>query len=169
MQVIPALQAGAMVLADRYVYTAFARDRVRGLDREWLRRLYAFAVEPTVAFYFDVPLDEAVTRILERRPSLKFYEAGMDLALSRIPAESFRLFQGLIQKEYDHLVNEYNLVRIDATAPLINQQQRVRQIVGPYLDGAIRLEKTEIHDALMVHRLGGRYLEELKFRQKGAP
>jgi dTMP kinase len=168
MQVIPALQAGAVVLADRYVYTAFARDRVRGLDREWLRRLYAFAVEPTVAFYFDVPLDEAITRILEGRPSLKFYEAGMDLALSRIPSESFRLFQGLIQNEYDHLANEYNMVRIDATLRLIDQQRLVRQIVEPYLEGAIRLEKTEMQDALMAHRLGGHYLEDLRLRQRGA-
>src|SRR4030067_4353 len=77
MQVIPALQAGAMVLADRYVYTAFARDRVRGLDREWLRRLCASAVNPPVLFFFVVPPDEPAPPTLERRPSLKFYEAGM--------------------------------------------------------------------------------------------
>src|SRR5438876_8362170 len=70
-QILPALQAGAIVLADRYVYTAFARDAVRGVNRSWLRRLYSFAVPPTVAFYFDVPLEEAVRRILVGRPDIK--------------------------------------------------------------------------------------------------
>jgi dTMP kinase len=166
MQVIPALQAGAVVLADRYVYTAFARDGVRGLDRAWLRKLYAFAVEPTIAFYFDVPLDEAIARILKGRPSLKYYEAGLDLGLSRYPPESFRLFQGLIKNEYDHLADEYGMVRVDATQPLVAQQQLVRQIVRPYLDGAVRMEKTGIQNALKAHSLSGRYLDDVRLRER---
>ena len=78
-QMLPALKAGTVVLADRYIYTAFARDAARGLDRKWLKRLYSFAVRPTVAFYFDVPLDESLKRILAGRPALKYYEAGMDM------------------------------------------------------------------------------------------
>src|SRR6266542_5182044 len=97
--ILPALNAGAVVLADRYVYTAFARDAVRGVNREWIRRLYSFAVRPTLAFYFDVPLDEAIRRIMDGRPTLKYYEAGLDLELADDPAESFRRYQGLIQKE----------------------------------------------------------------------
>lgn len=159
MQVIPALQAGAIVLADRYVFTAFARDGVRGLDRSWLRKLYGFAIQPTVAFYFDVPLDEAIKRILEGRPALKYYEAGLDLGLSRNPGESFRLFQGLIKNEYDHLAEEYGMVRIDATLPLVVQQQQVRQIVRPYLQGMSPMEGTGLQDALKEHRLTGRYLD----------
>jgi dTMP kinase len=168
MQVIPALQAGAIVLADRYAFTAFARDGVRGLDRAWLRKLYAFAVEPTIAFYFDVPLDEAIARILKGRPSLKYYEAGLDLDLSRDPSESFRLFQGLIKHEYDHLAEEYRMIRVDATQPLVSQQQVVRQIVRPYLDGAVRMEKTGIQDALKAHGLSGRYLDEVRLRERSA-
>lgn len=159
MQVIPALQAGAIVLADRYVFTAFARDGVRGLDRAWLRKLYAFAIQPTVAFYFDVPLDEAIERILEGRPALKYYEAGLDLGLSRNPTESFRLFQGLIKNEYDHLAEEYGMVRINATLPLVVQQRQVRQIVRPYLEGITPMKGTGLQDALKEHHLMGRYLE----------
>jgi dTMP kinase len=166
MQVIPALQAGAIVLADRYVYTAFARDGVRGLDRAWLHKLYGFAVEPTAAFYFDVPLDEAIARILEGRPALKYYEAGLDLGLSRIPSESFRLFQGLIKNEYDHLADEFGMVRVDATMPLIFQQQLVRQIVRPYLEGVVRMKRTGIQDALQDHGLSGRYLDEVRLRER---
>ena len=114
-QILPALQAGAIVLADRYVFTAFARDAARGVSRAWLRQLYSFAVPPTLAFYFDVPLDEAMRRILVGRPELKYYEAGLDLDLSSDARESFRRFQDLIRREYDTMVDEFGLIRIDAT------------------------------------------------------
>lgn len=134
-QILPALEAGAVVLADRYVYTAFARDAVRGVDRQWLRRLYSFTVEPDLALYFDVPLQEAMRRIQAGRPRLKYYEAGLDLGLATDPFDSFRLFQGLIREEYLRLVEEFGLTRIDGTEALVRQQQRVREIVEEHLDG----------------------------------
>ncbi|TME23950.1 MAG: dTMP kinase, partial [Chloroflexi bacterium] len=130
-QIRPALQSGAIVLADRYVYTAYARDAVRGVNRAWLRRMYSFAVPPTLAFYFDVPLEEAMRRISIGRPELKYYEAGLDLGLHDDPYESFQKFQGLIQAEYNRLVDEFGLVRVDATESLVHQQQRMREIVRP--------------------------------------
>ena len=157
-QILPALQAGAIVLADRYVYTAYARDAARGVDRAWLRRVYSFAPRPTVAFYFDVPLDEAVRRILAGRPELKFYEAGLDLGLSSDPYESFRLFQALIREEYGRLVDEFKLVRIDATDTLVNQQQHVRALVQPVLDGVMRTDPTVVARALSAAGLVGSYL-----------
>jgi dTMP kinase len=137
-QIMPALQAGAVVLADRYVYTAYVRDAVRGVNRDWLRRLYSFAVQPTLSFYFDVPLDEAMRRISVGRRELKFYEAGLDLGLSSDPYESFRLFQGLIRSEYEQVVAEFGLTRVDATESLVRQQQLMREIVRPHLEGAMR-------------------------------
>lgn len=138
-EILPALQSGAVVLADRYVYTAYARDAVRGVDRDWLRGLYSFAVPPTLAFYFDVPLEEAMRRISGGRPELKYYEAGLDLGLSNDPYDSFRRFQGLIRQEYECVVSEFGLVRMDATESLVHQQQRMRELVRPYLEGAMRL------------------------------
>ena len=132
-QVIPALKAGAIVLADRYIYTAFARDGARGLAAQWVRRVYNFAVRPTVAFYFKVPLDEALQRILVGRPELKWYEAGMDLSLSPDPYECFRLFQQRILKQYEGMVDEFGLTVIDATRPLVQQQQQVRALLTPHL------------------------------------
>src|SRR5215467_1241923 len=83
--IIPPLKAGAIVLADRYIYTAFARDVARGVDRRWVRDLYAFAMKPDATFYFRVPIDVAVDRIVSARAKVKFYEAGMDLGLSSDP------------------------------------------------------------------------------------
>ncbi len=84
-QILPLLQGRYLVLADRYVYTAFARDSVRGCDRDWLRKLYRFARKPDITFFFEVPLDVALGRILEGRPMLKYHEAGMDMGFSKDP------------------------------------------------------------------------------------
>jgi dTMP kinase len=161
-QIMPALQAGAIVLADRYVYTAYVRDAVRGVNREWLRRLYGFAVPPTLAFYFDVPLDEAMRRISVGRGELKYYEAGLDLELSSDPYESFRLFQGLIRAEYEDVINEFGLVRMDATESLVHQQQRMREMVRPYLEGAMRQPSPVTEDPLTVAGLIGHSQAERK-------
>ncbi len=99
--ILPLVKAGALVCADRYAYTAFARDVARGVSRRWVRNLYRFAIHPSLAFYFRVPLDVALGRILGGRDAIKYYEAGMDLGLARDVEESFRIFQGRILDEYE--------------------------------------------------------------------
>ncbi len=136
--IIPPLKAGAAVLGDRYIYTAFARDVARGCDPVWVRQAYSFAVRPTVAFYFKVPLEVALERILSGRPELKWYEAGMDLGLSDDVYESFRLFQTRILEQYDQMVDEFGLTVIDATLPIAVQQDQVREVVEPYIEGLLR-------------------------------
>jgi dTMP kinase len=127
--IIPPLKAGAIVLADRYIYTAFARDTARGVSPRWVRELYKFAVKPTIAFYFRVPLDVSLKRILSARAGLKYYEAGMDLGLSDDLEESFELFQGMISHKYEEMVDEFRLRVIDATRSIEEQQNEVRAIV----------------------------------------
>lgn len=136
--IIPMLKAGAIVCADRYAYTAFARDTVRGVSRRWVRNLYRFAVRPNLAFYFHVPLDVALGRILGGRAEIKYYEAGMDLGLSRNIEESFRLFQGRILEEYDSMAAEMGFHVIDATGSIEQQQQQMREIVLRELGDSLR-------------------------------
>lgn len=133
-QILPLLRAGFIVLADRYMYTAFARDIVRGCDREWVRRLYGFAAKPDIAFFFHLPLETALGRILEGRPTLKYHEAGMDLGLSQDPYESFRLFQGKILQEYRRMLEEFDFVNVDATESVETQQTKVRQVIEERID-----------------------------------
>ena len=159
--IIPPLRAGAIVLADRYIYTAFARDAARGVNGDYVRRLYRFAVKPTVAFYFSVPLEEALERILSGRPQLKYYEAGMDLGLSEDPYKSFELFQRRIQNEYRKMVDEFNLEVIDATLPITEQQRRMRELVVPHLEGALRTPEVQHAELFAQERLSGRYLNEV--------
>jgi dTMP kinase len=133
--ILPMIKAGAIVLADRYAFTAFARDVARGVDREWVRTIYSFAFQPDLAFYFRVPIETAVERILSGRTSLKYYEAGMDLGLSDNKVTSFRLFQQRILDEYDRMVSEFGLTVIDGASPVHKQQKLVRQVVTRLLDG----------------------------------
>jgi dTMP kinase len=126
----PYLKAGMTVLADRYIYTAFARDIARGVDARWVRDMYSFAVRPDATFYFRVPIDVAIRRIVGARAKIKFYEAGMDLGLSADPVESFRLFQGRVLEEYDRLAEEYRFEVIDGTRDIDSQQHRLRGIVS---------------------------------------
>jgi dTMP kinase len=132
-KIIPPLKAGMIVLADRYAYTAFARDVTRGVDRQWVRELYSFAVRPDLALYFRVPIDVSLDRLMARRVKLKFYEAGMDLGWSTNPVESFRLFQGKVLDEYDRIVDEYALHVINAAGSITDQQRVVRSLIAPHL------------------------------------
>jgi dTMP kinase len=131
--IFPPLKAGAIVLADRYIYTAFARDVARGCNREWVRQLYSFAVKPTVSFFFRAPLDVAVERILSARPRLKYYEAGLDMNWTDDAEESFKIFQGKILGEYDRMIEEFGLTVIDATRSIEKQQREMRAIVRAHL------------------------------------
>ena len=141
-KIIPPLKAGMIVLADRYAYTAFARDATRGVDRQWVRELYGFAVRPDLSLYFRVPIDVSVDRLLARRVKLKFYEAGMDLGWSSNPVESFRLFQGKVLDEYDQIVNEFGMEVIDASASIMHQQRTVRTLIAQ----SVRMTNAEITD-----------------------
>ncbi len=127
--ILPLIRAGAIVCADRYAYTAFARDVARGVDPKWVRNLYSFALRPNLAFYFRTPLDVALSRILGGRDALKYYEAGMDLKLSRDVEESFRIFQGRILAEYEAMSEEMGFHVIDATQSIEDQQRQMRAIV----------------------------------------
>lgn len=127
--ILPLVKSGAIVCADRYAYTAFARDVARGVGRRWVRNLYRFAMHPNLAFYFRVPLDVALGRILGGRDALKYYEAGMDLGLARDVEESFRIFQGRILDEYEGMAKEVGFHIIDATQSIEEQQRRMREIV----------------------------------------
>jgi len=160
-QMIPALKAGGIVLADRYIYTAFARDAARGVDRQWVRDVYSFAIKPTMALYFRVPLDESLRRIISGRPALKYYEAGLDLGLSDDPYESYRIFQGRILREYESLADEFGLSMVDASLPIVNQQAIVRNLIRPHLKGAMRAESNPWRNVLSAEHLSGHYLDSL--------
>ena len=131
--IFPLLRAGYIVLADRYVYTAYARDIVRGCSPKWVRKVYDFAIKPDAIFYFRVPVDIAIERILAGRPKLKYYEAGMDLNLSNDQYDSYRIFQSRIIEQYESMVKSEGFIIIDGTSSIEGQQQLVRKTITELL------------------------------------
>jgi dTMP kinase len=128
-QILPPLKAGMIVLADRYVYTAFARDVARGVHPDWVRQVYSFALRPDLTIYFRVPIDISLERLLSGRAKLKYHEAGMDVILSSDPVDSFRVFQTRVLGIYDKLADECGLRPIDAAGEIPAQQKIVREMV----------------------------------------
>ncbi len=128
-QLLPLLRAGYIVLCDRYIFTAFARDVVRGCPPDWVRGVYSFAALPDLTFFFRADLEVSLARILDNRPVLKFHEAGMDLNLSPDPYESFRLFQGRIFEQYLAMSTEFHFTIMDANQRIEEQQGLVRKLL----------------------------------------
>ena len=141
-QILPLLRAGYLVLCDRYYYTAYARDVTRGCNPEWVHNLYSFAVKPDITFWFRVPLQTALSRILSARAKLKYFEAGMDMRLADNERDSFAKFQTLIHEQYERMAKQLDFTVIDASFPIEVQQQEVRRIISQTIDlPAFRLRK----------------------------
>jgi dTMP kinase len=133
--IIPALKAGFVVIADRYTYTAFARDVVRGADAAWVRKLYGFAPKPDLVFYLRMPIDDLLKRIITSRGGLDFYESGRDIGMSSDLYQSFKLYQSKIVHEYELMIDECQFKVIDAAAHPQHVQKLLRANVSRLLAG----------------------------------
>lgn len=134
--IIPALKAGFVVIADRYFFTAFARDVVRGADAAWVRKLYGFAPKPDLVFYMRMPIDDLLKRIITSRTGLDFYESGRDIGMSTDLYQSFKLYQSKIVHEYEMMIDEYQFKVIDAAAHPQHVQKLLRANVRRLLCGS---------------------------------
>lgn len=112
-QILPALQAGFIVLSDRYFYSVIARDHIRGLDKDWVRNLYGIALKPDLILYMQPTVESLVARLIHGR-GLNYWESGMDLHLADNLYDSFVCYQELMLKEFNELSKEYNFVGVDA-------------------------------------------------------
>lgn len=144
-QLVPLLRAGYVVLCDRYIFTAFARDTVRGCPLEWVRGLYSFAALPDITFFFRANLEVSLQRILDGRPQLKYFEAGMDLRLASDPYESFRIFQGRLLERYLAMSTEFHFTIIDANQSVEAQQGLMRQLVADKIDLSAYAKEAAVH------------------------
>ncbi|MDA0751855.1 MAG: thymidylate kinase [Verrucomicrobia bacterium] len=133
-QLVPLLRAGYLVLCDRYIFTAFARDVVRGCSPDWVRGIYEFAAQPDLVFFFKAPLETSLGRILDGRPQLKYFEAGMDMNFSSDMYESFRLFQGMQLEQYLAMSTEFDFLIVDAKGRVEEQQSVLRQLISEHIN-----------------------------------
>ena len=131
-EIIPALKAGFIVLADRYIYTALARAQVRGIDRQWNRNLYGFAIAPHLVFYMRIDVDSLVRRVLEGG-GMDYWESGMDLKAGDSIYDNFRTYQRSLLKEYQSMAEEFNFRVVDAKKSINAIQTELRRQIGAFL------------------------------------
>ena len=132
-KIIPALQAGYVVLADRYIYTLMARNTVRGIKRKWSSDLYSFALIPDMTFYIDVEPNTLVHRVFEKRQSLDYYESGADLGISDDMFKSFITYQQKLAKEFTILKKKYNLTLVNGNDTVEKTHERLEKQISRYL------------------------------------
>ena len=140
-EIIPALKAGFVVLSDRYIFTALARAGVRGVDRQWLRNLYGFAIAPHMVFYLNIDVKTLIGRVLESR-GMDFWESGMDLKHGDDIYDSFRTYQQKLLKEYASMGDEFNFRTLDARRSIDRIQDELRRQVAAFLEPAEKAPET---------------------------
>ena len=132
-QIIPALKSGFIVLADRYLYTAFARANVRGIDEAWVRALYGFAIQPDLVLYLQVNADTLIRRVLQG-DGIDYWEAGMDLNLGEDPYDSFIAYQSRLLAAFDGLAAEYGFRVINGDRSIYEIQQDLRREIRDFIE-----------------------------------
>ena len=131
-EIIPALRSGFIVLADRYVFTAFARDVARGVDAQWVRDLFGFAPIPHLVLYLRIDVSTLIRRVIHRGP-IDYFESGMDMAMGDDPFDSFKLYQTRLIREYNRLAEEFGWVTVNAKLRPETIQDRLREAVSEFL------------------------------------
>ena len=132
-QILPALKSGFVVLADRYLYTALARARVRGIDQDWVRALYGFAIQPDLVLYLKVDADTLIRRVLQG-DGIDYWEAGMDLGLGEDPYDSFMAYQSRLLAAFEDLGRDFGFRVIDGNRSIYEIQQDLRREIREFLD-----------------------------------
>ncbi len=145
-EIVPALRSGFVVLADRYIYTTMARGAARGLDRDWLARLYGFALVPRRVFFLRLDPDELIRRTLRRGGELDYWESGRDIGLAPDLYTSFRKYQTLILQEFDRMGGLYGFTSIDASRTVEEVQAELRREVGALLDPSLLAPTADVAD-----------------------
>lgn len=135
-KIIPALRAGYIVLADRYIFTLMARDAVRKISRTWSHALYGFALKPDLVFYLDVDPNELIHRVFQKNLSLDYYESGADVGLSEDMFESFIMYQSMLAKEFHRMQKKYGLIPIDGNRTIEEINTDLRKRIGEFLNTA---------------------------------
>jgi dTMP kinase len=134
-EIIPALRAGYIVLADRYIYTLMARDIVRGAEPEWTRNLYSSALVPDAVFYLQVDPEELVLRNFEKNATLDYWESGMDLGLSRDMFDSFIQYQSRMEKAFRKLQTIYKFTIVDGHRSIEAINSELQKKISAVLTG----------------------------------
>jgi len=133
-KVVPALSSGFTVLFNKYIYTSIAKDYLRGQNKDWVWKLYDFALEPDLVFYFRIPLEEALERMTQEEKEKDYYDSGMDIGFGPNNYMALKNFQAKLAEQYELMAKLYNFTVIDASKPIQQQQQKMKKDIEKLLD-----------------------------------
>ncbi|MFH0964843.1 MAG: thymidylate kinase [Planctomycetota bacterium] len=134
-RIIPALRAGFVVLADRYIYTLMARDIVRGADPQWVQGIYDIALVPDVVFYLRVSPARLAQRCLQKSATLDYWESGMDIGLARDLFHNFMKYQKLLNAEFGRMARQYDFRVINGNRSIRSVAKDLQAAVLEVLEG----------------------------------
>jgi len=141
-RIIPALRAGSVVLADRYIFTLMARDMVRGARADWLKPLYSMAVIPDAVYLLDTSAENLLDRTLSSRGKLDYWESGMDLGLARDWFDSFRRYQESMRWQFEQLMTGYSIERIDGDRSILEIHEDLKRRIEGILPTFAELQRS---------------------------
>ncbi len=143
-RILPALRAGFIVLADRYIYTLMARAIVRGMEPDWIQEVYSIALIPDAVFYIAVSPEILVERNLRKHAALDYWESGMDMDRSQNMYDSFIQYQKKIQKQFKQMQKVYGFQTVNGNRPPRGIQKELQAKIESILSGKMFLvtEKT---------------------------
>lgn len=133
-EIVPALRAGFVVLADRYIYSLMARALVREIEPDWIYTVYGFALKPDAVFYLRIGVDDLIPRVVFSR-GFNYWESGMDLYPSEDMYDGFRRYQTSLLAQFDKLAAEFGFTVIDASADALSVFDQLRDGVSRVLRG----------------------------------
>ena len=111
-QIIPALRAGMVVIADRYVFSLVARAVVRGVSREWMEDVYGFALVPDRVIYLDIDVEQLLPRVAAT--GFDYWESGQDFLPGSDVYDNFVRYQHELLQEFRHLADRFGFHVVDA-------------------------------------------------------
>jgi dTMP kinase len=132
-RIVPALRSGAIVLADRFIFTLIARSVVRGINRDYLTGLYAMALRPNLTFWLNVRPETAFAREFKKAQAISYWEAGRDMSLSHDLYWSFVRYQTMIKREFEVMAKRNSFIELDGESSVSSVNKILRQRIGEHL------------------------------------
>jgi dTMP kinase len=132
-RILPALRAGTVVLADRFIFTLIARGVVRGINRDYISGLYAMALRPHLTFWLNVRPETAFAREFKKAQAISYWEAGRDMSLSHDLYWSFIRYQTMIKREFEVMAKKHGFIELDGEGSVSTVNKQLRGRIGEQL------------------------------------
>jgi dTMP kinase len=132
--ILPALRAGMVVIADRYIFSLIARAAVRGVPVDWLEDLYGVALVPDCVIYMDIDVEQLLPRVLSST-GFDYWESGQDFLPGHNMYDNFVVYQRLLLREFRRLGERHGFVVVDARGSVLSTFRALQKEIERVVEG----------------------------------